>query len=153
MTSLFIPLVSIRSLIKKTVSLFQLLLGAKLTGVSTLLLAAVGGTRGKTGITLAADGLFAIVLLGQQGEGWVVDAASQSQDQMQSGFLLNVVITERAAVLELFAGKNQALLIGRNALLVLNFSFHIVNGVAGFDIERDCFTREGLDENLHGSCC
>lgn len=37
---------------------------------------------------------------------------------MQSGFLLDVVIGECAAIFELLAGKDQALLVGRNAFLV-----------------------------------
>jgi len=35
---------------------------------------------------------------------------------MESGFLLNVVIREGAAVLELLSGKNEALLVGRDAI-------------------------------------
>ena len=38
---------------------------------------------------------------------------------MKSALLLDVVIGEGAAVLELLAGEDQALLVGRNAFLVL----------------------------------
>ena len=41
--------------------LLQLLLGSELVRVATLLLAAVSGTRGQTGITLAANHLIAVV--------------------------------------------------------------------------------------------
>jgi len=46
----------------------------------------------------------------------------------------------------LLAGEDQALLIGRDALLVLDLAFHIVNRVARLDLERDRLAREGLDE-------
>jgi len=67
---------------------------------------------------------------------------------MQRRFLLNVVVREGAAVLELFAGKNQTLLIGWDALLVLNLGLDVVDRVAGFDVQRDGFTRECFDKDL-----
>ena len=78
--------------------LFQLLLGAELIGVSTLLLTAVLGTRGKTGIALSANGLVTVESLGQEGQSGVVDTSSQSEHQVQGGFLLDVVVTEGASV-------------------------------------------------------
>ncbi len=45
-------------------------------------------------------------------------AAAQAQDEVQGGLLLDVVVGERAAVLELLAGEDQPLLVGRDALLV-----------------------------------
>ena len=47
----------------------------------------------------------------------------------QSRFLLNVVVKERAAVLELLSGKDQTLLIQGNALLVLNLLLDILSFV------------------------
>jgi hypothetical protein len=46
-------------------------------------------------------------------------AATQAQHQVQGGLLLDVVIGQRAAVLQLLARKDQALLVGGDALLVL----------------------------------
>ena len=57
-------------------SLFELLLGAQLTGVSTALLAAILGTRRKSCVAFSAYGLFAIVLLGQKGQRWVIDTST-----------------------------------------------------------------------------
>ena len=37
---------------------------------------------------------------------------AQSEDQVQGGLLLDVVVSEGAAVLELLAGEDQSLLIG-----------------------------------------
>ncbi len=67
---------------------------------------------------------------------------------MQSAFLLNVVIAQGAAVLQLLSGKNQSLLIGRNSLLVLNLGLDIVNRVGGFDIQGNGLAGKSLDENL-----
>ena len=43
---------------------------------------------------------------------------TQAQHKVQSRLLLDVVVGESAAVLELLAGEDQALLIGRDTLLV-----------------------------------
>merc|ERR1712004_954335 len=68
---------------------------------------------------------------------------------MESGVLLDVVIGKSAAVLELLAGEDEALLVGRNALLVLDLSLDVVDGVRRLDLESDRLAGEGLDENLH----
>ena len=46
---------------------------------------------------------------------------------MERGLLLDVVVGERAAVLELLAGEDQALLVRRDALLVLDLSLDVVD--------------------------
>jgi hypothetical protein len=63
--------------------------------------------------------------------------------------LLNVVIAQCTSILELLAGKDQALLVWWNAFLVLNLGLDIVNGVARLHLEGDSLAREGLDEDLH----
>ncbi len=68
---------------------------------------------------------------------------------MQRALLLDVVVRERPAVLELLAGEDQALLVRWDTLLVLDFGLDIVDRVARFDLERDGLAREGLDEDLH----
>ena len=50
----------------------------------------------------------------------------------------------------LLAGEDEALLIGRDALLVLDLGLDVVDGVGGLDVEGDGLARQGLDENLHG---
>ncbi len=74
---------------------------------------------------------------------------TQTQHQVKRGLLLDVVVRERAVVLELLAGKDEALLVWRNAFLVLDLGFHVCNGIGRLHIERDGFARKGLDENLH----
>ena len=55
--------------------------------------------------------------------------SSQPKDEVQRGLLLNVVVSQRAAVLQLLAGEDQALLIRRNALLVLDLLLDVLDGV------------------------
>ena len=56
---------------------------------------------------------------------------------MESGLLLNVVIRKSAAVFQLFAGKDEALLIWRNAFFVLDLCLYVIDGIAGLDLESD----------------
>lgn len=60
---------------------------------------------------------------------------------MKGRLLLNVVVGEGAAVFKLLSRKNQALLVGRNALLVLDLGLDVVNGVAGLDLKSDGLAR------------
>ena len=56
---------------------------------------------------------------------------------MQCGLLLDVVIREGASVLELLPGEDETLLIGGDALLVLDLRLDVVDGVRRLDIEGD----------------
>ena len=60
--------------------------------------------------------------------------------------LLNIIIRQRAPVLQLLSGEDQTLLVGRDALLVLDLGFDIVDCVGGFDFEGDGFARESFNE-------
>ena len=68
---------------------------------------------------------------------------------MESGLLLDVVVGESAAVLQLLAREDQALLVGRNAFFVLDLLLHVVDGVGGLDFQGDGLASESLNENLH----
>lgn len=76
-------------------------------------------------------------------------AAAQTQHEVDGGLLLDVVVAERAPVVELLAREDEALLVGRDALLVLDLGLDHVDGVGGLDLERDGLSRERLDEDLH----
>ena len=67
---------------------------------------------------------------------------------MERRLLLDVVVAQRAAVLELLAREDEALLVGRDALLVLDLLLDVVDRVARLDVERDGLARERLDEDL-----
>ena len=47
-------------------------------------------------------------------------ATAEAEDQVKCGLLLDVVILKGSAVLELLAPEDEALLVGRDALLVLD---------------------------------
>lgn len=129
--------------------LLELFLGAQLTGVSTFLLAAVSGARRKASITFTAYGLVAVEFLCQHCQGRIVDSTSETQDQMQGAFFLDVVITQSAAIFQLFTGENQSLLIRRNSFLVLNLGLDVVDRVRRLNVKGNSLTRQCLDENLH----
>mmetsp|Transcript_1222 Transcript_1222/g.2770 ORF Transcript_1222/g.2770 Transcript_1222/m.2770 type:complete len:268 (-) Transcript_1222:119-922(-) len=73
----------------------------------------------------------------------------QSQDQVEGRFLLDVVIGKGTTVLELLSGKNEALLIRGDSLLVLDLGLDVVDRVRGLDVEGDGLAGEGFYENLH----
>merc|ERR1711894_759837 len=70
---------------------------------------------------------------------------------MKSGFLLNIVIRQSTAILKLFTGKDQSLLIWRNTFLILNFGLNILNRVGCFNLKGDSLSSQGFDKNLHTS--
>lgn len=125
---------------QSSMSLFELLLWAELACVSALLLSAVLSTGWKTSIALTAHCLITVERFSQEGQRRVVDSASKTQNKMQSTLLLNVIIRESATVFQLLSGKNQSLLIRRNAFLVLDLGFHIIDCVARLHIERNSLT-------------
>jgi hypothetical protein len=79
----------------------------------------------------------------------LLGATSEAEHQVEGGLLLDVVVGEGAAVLELLAGEDEPLLVRRDALLVLYLGLHVVDGVRGLHLQRDGFPRQGLHEDLH----
>jgi len=76
-------------------------------------------------------------------------AAAEAEDEVEGRLLLDVVIREGAAVLELLPREDEPLLVGRDALLVLDLGLDILDRVRRLDLEGDGLAREGFDENLH----
>ncbi|VAI42965.1 unnamed protein product [Triticum turgidum subsp. durum] len=76
-------------------------------------------------------------------------ATTQAENQVEGRLLLDVVVCQSAAILKLLAGKDEALLVRRDALLVLDLCLHVVDGVRGLHLQRDGLARQGLDEDLH----
>ena len=70
---------------------------------------------------------------------------------MEGGLLLDVVIRKSAAVLELLASEDESLLIGRDALLILDLGLHVVDSVGWLDLKGDGLASQSLYENLHSS--
>ena len=61
--------------------------------------------------------------------GAVSVASSKSEHQVEGGFLLDVVVREGSAVLELLSSEDESLLVGWDALLVLDLGFHVLDRV------------------------
>merc|ERR1711934_1000191 len=70
---------------------------------------------------------------------------------MEGGLLLDVVVLEGAAILELLACEDEALLIRRDPLLVLDLGLHGIDGVGALDHQGDGLASQCLDEDLHTS--
>ena len=68
---------------------------------------------------------------------------------MERRLLLDVVIGQRPAVLELLAGEDQPLLVRWDALLVLDLGIDVLDRVRSFDLQRDGLAGQRLDEDLH----
>jgi len=65
--------------------------------------------------------------------------------------LLNVIVLQRAAILELLTREDQALLVRWNALLVLDLGLDSLDGVSALNLEGDGLAGQGLHEDLHAS--
>merc|ERR1712213_269590 len=109
-------------------------------------------------LDLGLDILNRIRRLDLQGDGLASESldkdlhtSSQSKNQMQSTFFLDVVIREGSSVLELLSSKNQSLLIWGNSFLVLDLSLDILNRVRRLNLKGDGLSSQGLDEDLHTS--
>ena len=74
---------------------------------------------------------------------------TETKDQVEGRFFLDVVVREGAAIFELFASEDKTLLVRGNSLLVLDLLLHGLDRVRGLDFEGDSLPGEGLDENLH----
>ena len=70
--------------------------------------------------------------------------SAQTKHQVQSGLLLDVVVGQSAAVLQLLAGEDQTLLIWGNSLLVLNLSLDVLDGIRGLDVKSDSLSCDSL---------
>ena len=70
---------------------------------------------------------------------------------MKSGFFLDVVVSKSSSVIELFSSENKSLLIWRDSFFVLDLLFDVFNRVRWFNFKSDCFTSQGLDEDLHST--
>ena len=68
---------------------------------------------------------------------------------MKCRFLLNVVVGECAAVLELLAGEDETLLVWWDTLLVLDLGLDVVDGIRALDLKSDGLAGQGLDKDLH----
>ena len=64
-------------------------------------------------------------------------ATTETKDKVESRLLLNVIVRKSASVLELLSSEDEALLVRRDALLVLDLALDVVDRVRVLDLERD----------------
>jgi len=76
-----------------------------------------------------------------------------AQIQVEGRLFLDVVVRERARVLQRFTGEDELLLIGRDAFHLLNLLLCSPDGIEEFNTNGNGFASQRLDEDLHGSRC
>ncbi|TXG69072.1 hypothetical protein EZV62_004007 [Acer yangbiense] len=79
----------------------------------------------------------------------LLGTTANAEHQVESGLLLDVVVGQSAAILKLLAGKDEALLVRRDSLFVLDLSLDVVDGVRGLHLQGDGLTLEGFHKDLH----
>ena len=94
------------------------------------------------GFDIEGDGL------SSQGHDKDLHTTTEAEHQVKGGFLLDVVVGERTAVFQLLSSENQALLIRRDPLFILDLGFHVVDRIRGFDIESDGLSGQSLHKDL-----
>ena len=100
---------------------------------------------------VSEDSTSRVMVFASEGLDEDLHSTTEPEDEMQGRLLLDVVVREGSAVFELLASEDQALLVRRNAFLVLDLGLDVVDGVGGLDLESDGLASQGLDENLHAT--
>merc|ERR1719221_493451 len=123
------------------VTSLQFLLWSELVGMAALFFAAIHCTWGQPCVASPAYHFVTVVLACKNCQGRLDDATTKPEYEVQCGLFLNVVIAQCPAIFQLFAGKDQTLLIRGDAFFVLDFCLHIIDGVGRFNIKRDGLAR------------
>jgi len=76
-------------------------------------------------------------------------ATTETEDKVQGGLLLDIVVGQGPAVLKLLPGEDETLLVRRDTLLILDLGLYVIDGVGGFDLESDGLPRQSLNKDLH----
>ena len=74
---------------------------------------------------------------------------TEAKDKVECGLFLNVIVSKSTAILKLLASKDEALLVRRDALLVLDLLLDIVNRIARLNLKGDGLTSKSLYKDLH----
>lgn len=59
------------------------------------------------------------------------------------------VVVQEFCIFLWFAHENQMLLVRRDALLILDFGFDILDGITGLSLKGDGLTYQGIHTDLH----
>jgi hypothetical protein len=101
---------------------YSIHLRTHLVSAATLLLPAVNSADVKAGVAFAADHAVLVELPGEDNERGLDDPSAQTEHQMQSRFLLDVVVSQSAAILQLLAGENKARIPSLSWIFCFTFS-------------------------------
>ena len=97
--------------------------------------------------------LYTVVLEGLEGDGLgptldflglgvdlllaLLSSSTETKDQVQSALLLDVVVTQGAAILELLSSEDKTLLIRGNSLLILDLCLYVIDSIRWLNIKRN----------------
>merc|ERR1711998_263824 len=81
----------------------------------------------------------------------VTVATAQAKHKVERRLLLDVIVLQGAAILELLPSEDETLLVGWDALFVLDLGLHRLDRVGALDLEGDRLTGQRLHEDLHTS--
>ena len=87
-----------------------------------------------SGFDIKSDGL------SSQGLDEDLHTTSESEDEVEGWFLLDVVVSKGSSVLKLLSSEDESLLVGGDSLLVLDLGLYVFNGVGRLDIKSNSFS-------------
>ena len=107
------------------ISASNLLLWSDVTVMSALSLSAVDGLWWESDVALSADHLLTLELSGESSEIWLNfhlthTTTSKSEDEMEGGLFLDVIIGKSSSIFELLSSEDQSLLIWGNTFFILD---------------------------------
>jgi hypothetical protein len=76
-------------------------------------------------------------------------ATTEAEDKVKGRLLLDVVVSKGPAILQLLASEDETLLVRGDALLILDLSLDIIDGVRGLHLEGDSLAGQCLHKDLH----
>ena len=111
-----------------------------------------------SGSAVARSVLAVAVLVDTHTDAWVGILlvplpAAKAHHQVQCGLVLDVVVAQRASVLKLLGGKDEALLVRRVALLVLQPLFDADDAVERLHLEHERLARRCPHKDQHAGRC
>ena len=74
---------------------------------------------------------------------------TETKHKMQGRVLLDRIVLESVAILQLLAGEDQSLLVGWDTLLVLDLGLDVFDSICWLDLKRNVLPCQSLNENLH----
>ncbi len=109
-------------------------------------------------LDLALDVLDAVGLFDLKGDGLAgegphknLHTSSESEDEVESRLLLDVVVGHSSSVFKALSCKDESLLVTGNALLVLNLALDGVDAVGVLNFDSHRLSGESSHEDLHSS--